>query len=396
MAKKKKTKSEKIIAPPIDIEAQYSEILGHLKEENRLRTLPTSIQSDTKIDLLSNDYLGLAKESGKYYPEFLSRFQDAASSFSSSASRLLSGVNKYHNLLERYLEDLYGRPALVFNSGYHANIGIIQALAIPGTLFLSDRLIHASAIDGIRLSGADFKRFPHNDIKKLKSIIKQNYDDYQRIIILTESIFSMDGDLVPLKNIVDLKNRYPKLMIYLDEAHSFGVLGVRGLGLAEELGLIDNIDIIMGTLGKAAASAGAFAIVSPVMKDYLINTSRSFIFSTALPPVQAAWSIFMIEKLVELNARRIHLHKLSHSLIRQLFARLNIETCSKSHIIPIILGDAGEALNMASFLSSNGFSALAIRKPTVPSGSERIRLSLNALLDEKDISRLVDVIGKYQ
>ena len=373
----------------------YRNILSHLQKENRLRSIPLPDPDAFKrLDLVSNDYLGLAQEADKYKAEFFQRFPDA--DFSSSASRLLSRKNDYHLQLEMLLEKLYRRPALLFNSGYHANVGIIQALAIPGTLFIADKLVHASAIDGLRLCGADYKRFAHNDLKKLSRLIKQNYEEYSRIIVVVESIYSMDGDIAPLKKLVELKKKYPKLLIYVDEAHAFGVRGDRGLGLCEELGIINKVDFIIGTLGKAAASAGAFVISSQLMKDYLLNCARSFIFSTAISPAQAAWSILMIEKIVGMSARRLHLKRLSSTFVKILSDKANIESPSESQIVPVIIGDAGEALLFARYLKEQGFDALAIRRPTVAAGSERIRFSLNALLEKDDIARLVSAIANYR
>lgn len=373
----------------------YRNILSHLQKENRLRSIPLPDPDAFKrLDLVSNDYLGLAQEADKYKAEFFQRFPDA--DFSSSASRLLSRKNDYHLQLEMLLEKLYRRPALLFNSGYHANVGIIQALAIPGTLFIADKLVHASAIDGLRLGGADYKRFAHNDLKKLSRLIKQNYEEYSRIIVVVESIYSMDGDIAPLKKLVELKKKYPKLLIYVDEAHAFGVRGDRGLGLCEELGIINKVDFIIGTLGKAAASAGAFVISSQLMKDYLLNCARSFIFSTAISPAQAAWSILMIEKIVGMSARRLHLKRLSSTFVKILSDKANIESPSESQIVPVIIGDAGEALLFSRYLKEQGFDALAIRRPTVAAGSERIRFSLNALLEKDDIARLVSAIANYR
>ena len=373
----------------------YRNILSHLQKENRLRSIPLPDPDAFKrLDLVSNDYLGLAQEADKYKAEFFQRFPDV--DFSSSASRLLSRKNDYHLQLEMLLEKLYRRPALLFNSGYHANVGIIQALAIPGTLFIADKLVHASAIDGLRLCGADYKRFAHNDLKKLSRLIKQNYEEYSRIIVVVESIYSMDGDIAPLKKLVELKKKYPKLLIYVDEAHAFGVRGDRGLGLCEELGIINKVDFIIGTLGKAAASAGAFVISSQLMKDYLLNCARSFIFSTAISPAQAAWSILMIEKIVGMSARRLHLKRLSSTFVKLLSDKANIESPSESQIVPVIIGDAGEALLFSRYLKEQGFDALAIRRPTVAAGSERIRFSLNALLEKDDIARLVSAIANYR
>lgn len=397
MAHRKKTAVAKI-EPMVDPLQYYADTLELLREDNRFRRIPEPNDNVNKrhhiIDLLSNDYLGLGTEAEKYKDEFMQRFPDAE--FTSSASRLLSRRNKYHNRLESLLKDLYGRPALLFNSGYHANVGVIQALAVPGTMFIADKLVHASAIDGLRLSGADFKRFPHNAVSRLKRILKENYDDYDSFVVIVESIYSMDGDIAPLRDIVRLKQAYPKMILYVDEAHAFGVRGEKGLGIAEEYGLIDKIDIIVGTLGKAAASYGAFVICSPTMKDYLINCARSLIFSTAISPAQAAWSILMIEKIIDMADRRQHLKELGKEFVEQLERRNNIESPSGSQIVPMIIGDAGEAMLMADYLRDNGFDTLAIRKPTVPAGSERIRFSLNALLTVKDITRLVGVIGRYR
>lgn len=397
--KKTPVKGKKVIerpsAEPLKV---YSDMLAHLRDDNRFRVIPETLSPENRsvktIDLLSNDYLGLGAEAGKYAEEFRERFPDAY--MTSSASRLLSRRNKYHNRLEAFLEELYGRPALLFNSGYHANVGVIQALAVPSTMFIADKLVHASAIDGLRLSLADFKRFPHNAISRLKRILNENYDDYERFVVIVESIYSMDGDIAPLRELVAVRKDYPKVILYVDEAHAFGVRGDRGLGLCEEKNLLDDVDIIVGTLGKAAASAGAFVICSQVMKDYLINCTRSFIFSTAISPAQAAWSILMIEKLIGMSNRRKHLKELSREFVEQMERRNNIETPSSTQIVPMIIGDAGEAMLMADYLRENGFDTLAIRKPTVPAGSERLRFSLNALLTVKDITRLVGIIGKYR
>lgn len=377
----------------IDPQEIYKQYLVHLEREHRLREIPGELTKKI-IDLLSNDYLGLGQEVEKYKEEFFQRFPDVT--FTSSASRLLSRANKYHNRLEEYLQELYGRPALMFNSGYHANIGVIQALAVSGTLFIADKLIHASAIDGLRISGADYKRFPHNDIKKLRRIIKENSAKYDRIIVITESIFSMDGDQADLQELIKIKKGNPKVMLYLDEAHAFGVRGLKGLGLAEEMGLEKEIDIIVGTLGKAAASAGAFVITSPTLKQYLINTARSLIFSTAISPAQAAWSILMIEKITQLNERRLHLQRLSKYMVKELERRLNFESPATTQIVPLIIGDASEAVLMANYLASKGFDSLAIRRPTVAAGSERLRFSLNAGMTEKDIDNLITALSHYR
>lgn len=237
----------------------FSDVLTDLNADHRLRSIPDRNISYS-LDLSSNDYLSLGASFSDHRQEFLDRFSDAA--FSSSASRLLSVNQKYHYMLEDYLQELYGKPALLFNSGYHANVGCIGALTIPSTLFVCDKLIHASVVDGLHVAQSQFKRFPHNDLHKLRTILEKETSNYETIIVVVESLYSMDGDEAPLKELVELKREFPGLLLYVDEAHAFGVRGEKGLGISEELGLTENIDILVGTLGKAAASAGAFAVVS--------------------------------------------------------------------------------------------------------------------------------------
>lgn len=367
----------------------FSEILTNLKDENRLRVIP-NFDSERFIDLSSNDYLSLAARSEEFKEEFLYRFGDAA--FSSSASRLLSTRQHYHNALEEYLERLYSKPALLFNSGYHANVGCIGAMTLPHSLFVCDKLIHASIVDGLRIAGSEFKRFPHNDIAKLRKIIETVSADYDRIVIVVESIYSMDGDEAPLERLVEIKKEFSNVMLYVDEAHAFGVRGSRGLGIAEELGIISDIDIIIGTLGKAAASSGAFVVCNDVLKSFLINTSRPLIFSTALPPVNVAWSILMIEKIVEMDKERLHLADISRRFSETLEGISGKPTGSTSQIVPFLTGNAATAMSIAATLRDNGFLALPIRRPTVPPGGERIRFSLSVDLDFNSLSPLFSIL----
>lgn len=367
----------------------FSQILNNLQNENRLRVIP-DFDSERFIDLSSNDYLSLAARSEEFKDEFLDRFGDAA--FSSSASRLLSTRQHYHNALEEYLERLYSKPALLFNSGYHANVGCIGSLTIPSTLFVCDKLIHASIVDGLRIAGSEFKRFPHNDVAKLRRILEASSGNYERVVIVVESIYSMDGDEAPLSTLVGLKKEFPNVMLYVDEAHAFGIRGPRGLGIAEELGIIRDIDIIIGTLGKAAASAGAFVVCNDVLKSFLINTSRPLIFSTALPPVNVAWSILMIEKIVEMDKERLCLADINRRFSETLEEISGTPTGSTSQIVPFLTGNAETAMSIAATLRDNGFLALPIRRPTVPPGGERIRFSLSADLDFNSLSPLFNIL----
>ncbi len=368
----------------------YARTLEKFDSQSRFREIPDDRQDSLRIDMTSNDYMGLGTRWKDFMPEFFQRYPDA--SFSSSASRLLSRRQDHHSRLENLLSGLYGKEVLLFNSGYHANVGIIQALNIPGTVFLCDKLIHASMIDGIMLAKADYQRWRHNDIESLHKLL-QKYKEYTRCIVALESIYSMDGDLAPLKQISELKKEYPNMILYVDEAHAFGTRGIRGLGLAEELDVIEHIDILVGTLGKAAASSGAFVATHPTLKDYFVNCSRSFIFSTALPPVNAAWSELMIIKMLIMTREREHLLKISNLFRKGIEKISGTANQSGSHIVPLVLGDATRALHLASRLSLKGIDALPIRRPTVPQGGERIRFSLSADMTEDKIRHILKIIS---
>lgn len=370
----------------------YIDLLGQIKDEGRLRELPRQSGDTTLLDLCSNDYMGL----GANYEDLTTQFHEEFGypPMTSSASRLLQYRSDWHTAFETYLESRYGKPALLFNSGYHANAGIIQALNLPGTLWLADKLIHASAIDGLRLAGADVKRWRHNDTAQLEKLIDKA-DGYDRIIIVAESIYSMDGDAAPIKELVEIKRKHPNALLYLDEAHAIGVFGNTGLGLTEQEGIINEADFLIGTLGKGVGSAGAFAVLSPLLKDFLVNTCRSLIFSTALPPANAAWSHFMMRKLETMTKERWHLHKLSE-IFREGIERITGHSNpSVSPIVPCITGHAAEAVEISSYLKKNGILALPIRRPTVPPGGERIRFSLNATLTEDEISGVLDTLAGY-
>lgn len=369
--------------------SDYSEILATLNEEGRLRRIPPH-RKGRFLDLSGNDYMGLAAQAGEWREEFAARFNDVA--MSASASRLLASDQQVFHDLEAFLEKSYGRPALMFNSGYHANVGLVSSLDIPGTLWLTDKLIHASAIDGLRLARADYKRWRHNDVAHLRRILEQEHDARERLIVLCESVYSMDGDIAPLREIAALKKEFPKMMLYVDEAHAVGAFGATGLGVAEAEGLLNDIDILVGTLGKACASVGAFAITSPVLKEYLVNCARSLIFSTAIAPANAAWSLLMLEKLQEMNARREHLGRISRMFREGIESLTGMDNPSRSAIVPLVTGDAHKAVRISQELEQAGILALPIRRPTVPPGGERIRFSLNATLSEATVADILNRI----
>lgn len=373
---------------------QMQQELQELKEHSNLRRLPQMthdgrevvINGKRMLNLSSNDYLGLAADR-ELREEFLKSLTPDTFLPTSSSSRLLTGNFSVYEELEAELVALFGtEAALVFNSGYHANMGILPAVSNTQTLILADKLIHASIIDGIRLSSARCIRYKHNDLSQLKRLLEQNHADYQQIIIVTESIFSMDGDEADLKALVLLKQSYDNVLLYVDEAHAFGVRGEHGLGCAEEAGCIQDIDFLVGTFGKAAASVGAYIICTKVIREYLVNRMRTLIFTTALPPINIAWTLFIIRKLASMQKRREHLAHISRILRETLLAK-GYACPSMSHIVPMVIGSSADAVLRAEELQRHGFYALPVRPPTVPEGTSRIRFSLTAEIREEEIKR---------
>ena len=373
--------------------------LDELSAQGNLRTLPLVLHEgrylyaagQKMLNLSSNDYLGLAAD-----VELRTRFLESLTPEdflpSSSSSRLLTGNHLAFNELEVALARLYGaESALVFNSGFDANTGILPAITTKEDLILADKLAHASLIDGMRLSRARWVRFKHNNVKHLEGILAKYASNYRHVFIVTESVFSMDGDEAPLKELVRLKNLYPNVLLYVDEAHAFGLRGARGLGCCEEQRCIPEIDFLMGTLGKAAASAGAFVICRRVIRDYLVNHVRSFIFTTALPPVIAKWSRHVLHLLPEMGERRQRLDQLARHLRTTL--RVQKMKCpSSSHIIPLLIGDSAEAVRRAEDMQRQGFYVRAVRPPTVPEGTARLRISLRADMTDGEMEQLIAYI----
>ena len=376
----------------------YKVLLETLERAGNLRSLPLIEPHDKWIirdgrkmlNLSSNDYLGLSRDM-QLRKEFLTWAMEEYLPLSSTSSRLLTGNYPVYTELEEALASAYGKEsALVFNSGYHANVGILPALADKETLILADKLVHASLIDGIRLSGATYKRFRHQDYEQAKQILQASVRTYKRIILATESIFSMDGDIADLHRLVRLKQEYPNVLLYVDEAHAIGVRGKTGLGIAEESGTLPDIDLLVGTFGKALASMGAFVACSRLLHDVLVNRMRPLIFSTALPPLQVAWTSYLFQLLPHMEERRKHLQRLSASVAQALQGKGG--EISSSHIIPYIVKDSEDCLRLAEFLQRKGFYCLAIRPPTVPQGTARLRLSITADLDEENIRPLNELL----
>lgn len=377
------------------IEHMKQELL-ELEKQSNLRRLPQMIHDGRDVvvggqrmlNLSSNDYLGLAADR-ELREEFLQTLTPDNFLPTSSSSRLLTGNFSIYEELEAELAALFGtEAALVLNSGYHANMGILPAVSNQHTLILADKLVHASIIDGIRLTTARCIRYRHNDLAQLERLLEQNHSEYQQIIVVTESIFSMDGDQADLQALVGLKRKYTNVLLYVDEAHAFGVRGKRGLGCAEEAGCIKDIDFLVGTFGKAAASAGAYIVCSRVIREYLVNRMRTLIFTTALPPINIAWTLFVVRKLAGMQERREHLEKISRMLREALQAK-GYQCPSTSHIVPMIIGSSEDTVLRAEALQRHGFYALPVRPPTVPEGTSRIRFSLTAEIKEQEIEKTI-------
>ena len=375
--------------------------LQTLKEKKNYRSLPPLIHEGRDVllngqrmlNLSSNDYLGLSNDIS-LRKEFLKTLTPETFLPTSSSSRLLTGNFSDYQKLEQQLATMFGtESALIFNSGYHANTGILPAICNTHTLILADKLVHASLIDGIKLSSAKCIRYRHNDISQLQRLIAENHNAYEQLIIVTESIFSMDGDEADLPALIQLKKSYSNVLLYVDEAHAFGVRGKKGLGCAEEQDCINDKDFLVGTFGKAIASAGAYIVCRQLIREYLINKMRTFIFTTALPPINIQWTSWVLERLSALQHKRAHLLQISEKLKVALTAK-GYNCPSVSHIVPMIIGASEDTILKAEELQRKGFYALPVRPPTVPDGTSRIRFSLTADITEHEIDQLIKLINE--
>jgi 8-amino-7-oxononanoate synthase len=346
------------------------------------------VAGDVLLNLSSNDYLGLSRD-----PRLIEAAQAAAARWGAGAgaSRLVVGHLALHEAVEAKLADFKGTDAaVIFPTGYMANVGTIAALVGPGDVIFSDRLNHASIYDGIKLSGAVLQRFPHRDLNRLEQLLREGGAARRRLIV-TDSVFSVDGDLAPLADLVALKARYGAWLM-VDEAHATGVLGAKGGGLAEALGLTREVDIHMGTFSKALGSQGGFVAGDRRLVDYLHNRARSFIYSTALaPPVLGA-----IHQALDIVAqepeRRLFLLGESEVFRRSLLAVGLDILGSETQIVPVLVGANARTLEFAARLMDQGLMAVALRPPTVPPGRARVRFSLSAAHAEDDLARAREII----
>ena len=380
---------------------RYAAQLDDLKQQGNLRQFTSHTQQGRSINigghqmlnLASNDYLGLAANV-QLREQFFDETPNDLRVMSSSSSRLLTGNFPEYEQLEASLSQAFaGRAALLFNSGYHMNIGILPALSDAKTLILADKLVHASMIDGIRLSAAKYVRYRHNDLAHLEQLLKKYHSDesFDRIIVVTESIFSMDGDETDLAALVCIKQQFAKVMLYVDEAHAIGVRGERGLGCAEQYNVIEEIDLLVGTFGKALASVGGYLICHSILRDYLINSMRPLIFSTAQPPICMAWSNFTFQKVLDLNTQRQHLHAMSQYLQQALRSK-SFACPSSSQIVPVIIGESAKTVAKAQQLQQAGFYIMPVRPPTVPKHSSRLRICLSTQITQSDLDQLLPLL----
>ncbi len=337
------------------------------------------------LSLCSNNYLGLAD-----HPALAEAAAKAAHELGvgSGASRLISGSMRIHHDLEDRLAALKGtQRALLFTSGYHANIGTISSLVGPGDAVFSDELNHASLIDGCRISRAEVQVYAHNDIRELENKLERC--SAPKRLIVTDSIFSMDGDAAPLEAICDIAERYDA-MTMVDEAHATGVLGARGGGLAEEMGVSARVTVQMGTLGKALGTFGAYIAASEDIIDHVVNHARTFIYTTALPPPSVAASAAALDLVESEPWRRDQLRANATRLAQGLrHAGFKIPG-PDSHILPVMIGDADETMQLSAGLLDRGVFAHGIRPPTVPVGTSRIRATVMATHSATDIESAIE------
>ena len=383
----------------------YEKTLQKLQGEGRFREFrPLTGRNGCRIryrdeemlNLTSNDYLGLAGDK-KLHEKFYSSMAgyNLLDNFGlgAASSRLLTGDSANAHLLEETLRGAYKKEAcLLFNSGYHANIGILPALLGKNDLILSDKLNHASIMDGMRLSMAQHKRYRHCDYAHLAELLTKYRKKFQKVIIVSETVFSMDGDVADLAQLARLKTEFD-CMLYLDEAHAIGLYGQQGLGVAEEQGQIDAVDFLVGTFGKALASVGAFVLCSSILRDFLINHSRSLIFTTALPPVVLHWNHFIFKEILHCHDRRTHL-KVMSSRLRQSLVEHNLRTDGSTNIVPVMLGDDSLAVAMSEAMQERGYLIFPVRPPAVPEGTARFRLSLTADMQWRDIDLVAEHIAE--
>lgn len=345
-----------------------------------------------KLDLSSNDYLGLSQ-----HPRLREAARDALDKYgtATAAARLLSGdLALFHELEERTAQLKGKEAALVFNSGYQANVGILSALCTRKDAVFCDRLCHASLLDGATLNGARLYRFRHNDPGHLQNLLKKTEGRFERRLVVTESIFSMDGDLAPLQSIVDIVQGQ-RVLLLVDEAHATGVTGPDGSGLVSALNLHEQVDLVMGTYSKALGGFGGYVACDGAMKLFLINAARSFIYSTALPPAVIATNLAALDVLRDEPYRRVTLQNQTAWFRTELQQR-SLPTCGTTQIVPWIVGEANATQALSDALDDRDYYVRPVRPPTVPPGQSRLRFSLSYAHSRRDLLGLLAAIDEVR
>lgn len=345
-----------------------------------------TVNGRSLLNFCANDYLGLAN-----HPQLISAFKQAADEYGvgSGASHLINGHSRLHHELEEALAEFTGRPrALLFSTGYMANLGVISALLGRGDHIFEDRLNHASLLDAGILSQARLQRYQHNDLNDLKNKIDTSKGKQK--LIASDGVFSMDGDLVPLDNLAVLAQQ-ENIPLMIDDAHGLGVLGKHGGGVVEQYGLgLEQVPILMGTLGKAFGCFGAFVAGSEALVETLIQQARSYIYTTAIPPAIAAATLASLKLVREENWRREKLAMLIQRF-RDGAQQLGLVLMeSQTAIQPLVVGDNQQAVTYSEALLDNGIMVSAIRPPTVPEGTARLRITLSARHSEEQVDRLLE------
>ena len=355
------------------------------------RGAAVSADGRAAVDFSSNDYLGLAGD-----PRIASAIAAALAreGTGAAAARLISGTNELHEQLERALAVFKGtEAALLFSSGYAANTGAIPALASRGDIIYADALNHASLIDGCRLSRAEVRIFPHLDVDRLDDLLRDDAGHTGRRWIVVDAVFSMDGDVFPLDALVALAREHGAYT-YVDDAHGTGVLGATGRGSAEHYDVERDVDVAMGTLGKAVGTTGAFIAGSHPLRDWLLNRARAFVFTTAAPPALAAGTLEAL-RIVETEPWRRDALRANARSIRDGLRALGYDAAGSAdgHIIPVIIRDAAETARLGAALRARGLLVGAVRPPTVPLGSSRLRITASAAHTPEQIARLLEALG---
>ena len=373
------------------MQQSFENIITNKLVEKQKQGLLRSLSLPTGIDFVSNDYLGLAN-----HFEIAKAATDAYMKYGSGSkgSRLLGGNNDIFEEAERWLADWKGtEAALIFNCGYSANLGVISAFCDSKTHLFCDRLNHASILDGYALGSGKLHRFKHNSPDDLEKALQAVNADGLKLIAV-ESVYGMDGDIAPLKDYADLAEKYGA-MLYVDEAHSDGIFGPDGKGLIAQFGLENRVHLSLTTFGKAYGTMGACVFGSKLLIDYLINSARSFIYSTAISPGAAA----AMQKAVQVAAREVFRREsvLKMSVgFRQKILEAGFNCLqSETQIIPVVFGTVEKTRKCRDFLIENGFYTACIRPPTVPNGTARLRINISAIHKEKDINSLAEALIFY-